>query len=851
MTINSLTDQQKVVIAALLHDIGKFRQRTDLEKLDEKFLQNYCPDKNTHFGYQHSGYTAKFIQEHIDQKEKTVDETLIDELIGNIAAKHHLHPESIDDEYKFFYAIIKKADMLASGADRDPVELYIKQDKEQTHHQTARLESIFSQVSLDLKNKPAIDYVYPLESLNPELSVVPRFDLEQTKKNSEKEYSKLWELFLKDWKQLGFTNNENIFQSILSILEKYTSTMPASAFKTAPRVSLFDHLKITAAFADALFLFHTSNANYTDVLDAKEIYKTTPRFRLIQGDFSGIQSFIFSRMGTSNKFAAKILRGKSFFVSLYSELIANLICEKFGISPAAIVLNAGGKFTILAPNFNDSEERIQKIIEQTNAHFKKLTFGQTRINIASVPACDDDFKMGDSISTKLKNLALELEKVKLRPIINTPVFKDYINTVSNKDGLCDICGIHPKTVKIHEEMTCEYCEKFSKLGQQLLVSEFIHIQKKGADHPIWGQWHIEFLSKDSSQVIDARKTELLFLLKEDALDAALTNLKFFPAIRRYAGYVPELTQKLLEKQENKIRYASISTEKFDPDKELSDKEAIPKTFYHLACDAQIEEAGEFRGKSYLGVMKADVDNLGQIFIRGFNDSENKKSKTSLSLIASLSRSLDYFFTAWLIHHIKTNNYNIYTVFCGGDDLFLIGAYTDIIKLSGEINAHLNEYTGHHPDFHLSMGVILTKPMIPVYQMAEEAEEELKKAKNIDADKHAFSMFGHPLKWNDTDTSASSFTSVMQFYEQLKEKERHLSEGFIYNLLQFNQMKEDSAKHPENTRWRALFSYQVYRHFEKKEDNSIQDTILGWAEQIDRHNGNLVIPISRFLYENRK
>lgn len=49
----------RTTLAALLHDIGKFYQRTgiSLEK------QYYRYTKNN--GYYHAGYTAKFIEEYI------------------------------------------------------------------------------------------------------------------------------------------------------------------------------------------------------------------------------------------------------------------------------------------------------------------------------------------------------------------------------------------------------------------------------------------------------------------------------------------------------------------------------------------------------------------------------------------------------------------------------------------------------------------------------------------------------------------------------------------------------------------------------------------------------------------
>ena len=71
---------------------------------------------------------------------------------------------------------------------------------------------------------------------------------------------------------------------------------------------------------------------------------------LVQGDFFGIQDFIFSGGRESNKGAAKILRGRSFQVSLFTELAALKVLNACGLPATSQVMNAAGKFLIVAPN---------------------------------------------------------------------------------------------------------------------------------------------------------------------------------------------------------------------------------------------------------------------------------------------------------------------------------------------------------------------------------------------------------------------------------------------------------------------------------------------------------------------
>lgn len=109
-------------------------------------------------------------------------------------------------------------------------------------------------------------------------------------------------------------------------------------------VSLYDHSRTTAAFAAALYLYHQA----TDSLNETAIRKgETEKFLLVSGDFYGIQDFIFSASGERQTHRSKILRGRSFAVSLFSELAADMLCRELGLPSSAVVLNAAGKFHLI------------------------------------------------------------------------------------------------------------------------------------------------------------------------------------------------------------------------------------------------------------------------------------------------------------------------------------------------------------------------------------------------------------------------------------------------------------------------------------------------------------------------
>ena len=112
-------------------------------------------------------------------------------------------------------------------------------------------------------------------------------------------------------------------------------------------VSLYDHCRTTAAFASALYGYHLQNNS----IDKKAIIDNNEeKFLLVTGDFYGIQDFIFSTGGETKKFRSKILRGRSFGVSVMAELAADMLCRKLNLTSFSVVFAAAGKFTLLAPN---------------------------------------------------------------------------------------------------------------------------------------------------------------------------------------------------------------------------------------------------------------------------------------------------------------------------------------------------------------------------------------------------------------------------------------------------------------------------------------------------------------------
>ena len=757
---------------------------------------------------------------------------MLSESLLKSACNHH---RALDSDASVSEQIVQIADRLASGHDRESFNAHQNKlsgidEKQDTDYKKARLIPIFEQ----LKGRDEASSRYELKPLTPR--VLPTQRVELSRKEAEEEYKDLWNAFANGVNELDdYDCTNNWLMSINSLLETYFWSVPASSYGNLAETSLYDHLRLTSAFASSLYRM---NEEGKVDLSKNNYHAGTNIFRLVQGDFSGIQNFIFDFKGESHSFASKILRAKSFYVNIAVELAAQKICSEFGVPSINIILNAGGKFTALLPNLPESETILSKIQSEINEFFHIETFGQTWFNLASVEAGLESFerKKEKGFSKLLESLNEKLADNKNKIVIENPVFENYLNSLKKdedgKDKKCKICGYQPTQGKAP---FCKSCLNYKKLGEALIDDEkhlltINNIKKDGIELPFQMCLH----KKDKKQSDDVLVWNTV--VKEDGVS------KY--AAWRMANYVPHFTEEDL----NNEAYKGIK-EKNDDDK-INAGEI--KTIAHIGADALIEDAkGKFVGKAHIGILKADVDNLGKIFIDGFYSKEGKDSGEvhDFSRTAYLSRMLNYFFVGWLQDEIANKYDSIYTVFAGGDDLFLIGPWNEMIDFSKKINSRLKEYCCNK-DIHISAAVELGSASVPVRQLSEIAEKSLKKSKDYinpsdKKEKNAITVFGQTVSWDEFDELYSDINWITDLFE------KGVSVGFVYRWLTFINMKEHLEEgnfNPEDAKWIAHFKYSSYRNYKSNESLLLElNRVVG---KIQTHGGAFKIPISYCLYNRR-
>ncbi len=896
MTDTNLRDAScRVALAALLHDLGKFAERAGLEADQNTIEANqhlYCPfrQESGYFTHKHAAYTAIAL----DWLEKRFPELkgedvspfgawqskdVADSFI-NAAAAHH-RPET------FLQWIIATADRVASGFEREEFERYnaaIDETRAKKNHYTARLLTLFEQIDLvggEAMDETRLRWRYPLKPLSPN-AIFPVEAKGYEKDNNDaarEEYKQLWKQFDQALNAIPRSHRKNLalwldhFDTLWLI---FTHAIPAAtAFNVKPEVSLYDHSKTTAALAVALWRYHHENKHHPGEKAAALRDRSDwdeRKILLVQGDFFGIQDFIFATGGETQRRAAKLLRGRSFYVSLLTECAALKILDKLDLPSTSQIVNAAGKFLIVAPHTEATIEKLKVIQTEINAWFLEHTYGQSGIGFAWLPAACNDFLRGKEEGTRpfqklMMRLFEQLEAAKLKRFDlcgrspAQPVFEGFLDRFDNEKGACAIDGRSPATEELGKDdagnpiWVSPLAYDQVEVGRHLASLDRILITCKSLDHhtlrlPIFG-YHVNFTAEEDITGKFGKEAESGNLVRAwdfsltESSDAALWN----GYARRYINaYVPRFGELSAY---DKDRYEGLD--------KAEDANEI-KTLNHLARDDWEQRSdGRLAGVEALMTLKGDVDNLGQIFQRGLET-------PTFAKMAALSRQMNAFFAIylpWLCEHFADENgrkpfRNTYTVFSGGDDFFLIGPWRSTIRLAQRMRQDFERYIAN-PAIHFSAGLSMTKSGLPIRYLARLAEEALDEAKthnpgnSTPAPKNAVTCYGIPVTWDD-------FESLMQREAALSEfgTELGLSSGYLYDLLRYTDMAEKVSERPENAIWHSHFAYRTRRILEANKRLS-EDERKRWQGElaaeivcvgIERHKTAYKIALFTHLYQQR-
>ena len=710
-----------IYYGALLHDIGKFLWRI-----------------RSSTSFNHAKLGAEFVKG-IKSKINQFPIEDVRETLATVIENHHEKDLVKIKGQEPAYSIAR----LISFADRISASEREKIDGENSH-QTKNLLSIFSEIQINLtggKNDGKVKESYfPFSKLSINPPIYP------TEKENPSGYAELVDEFIDEYNNLTSLRT-NFEASLLFLLQKYLWAVPSAYYFSKTDISLFEHLKTTAAIATALYR----------EIGLEEPAKGKPYWLLVIGDISGIQKFIYT---ISSKGAAKGLKGRSFYLELLQRAVSRYLIDVLDLKEANIIYMGGGKIYLLA--YASAEEILKEAERKINKFLIEKFGGELYFILGWEKLIAEDFVppvsgKGNNISAIMERIFLKLEEKKGKrfgSLLKEEYAKFFVPTPQNiSHEICSVCGKELtqeelKSLNLENEiLKCKTCVEMERLGSAVKNMKWIlEVRGEHEEETIFG-----FRFGDYSVDYIVIRDEGIYLPTKESIGFRINDTDF----------IKENIKETLDGGDIGFMFIGGS-ETFEGDEEAK------KTFEDLVSKSESE------GARKLGVFRADIDHLGKIFKDGLGDN------ISLARLSQLSFLLKYFFSG-IINKIFKDSKIIYS---GGDDLFVVGHW----------NKLLNEVSGFHrsfksfvrnPSITLSGGFIYVNPSYPIYSFSEMAGEEEDKAKK--GGRNRLSAFGVIVKWED-------FYILKAIRDELKKAlEDGLPKSYIQYLMRISGIASDEER----------------------------------------------------------
>ncbi|MBG0780970.1 MAG: type III-A CRISPR-associated protein Cas10/Csm1 [Bacteroidales bacterium] len=862
---------QKLALAGLLHDIGKFYQRADADLFKDgkknpandiaevsfNMAQTICPaNEQGRFGYHHVVWTSQFFENISIRKKLEEVPGLKESIFGgnedslvNLACNHHM-PDTLLQHF------VQMADWWSAGIDRTQPSTYEVDSKAddkinwgKSRYKKVPLYSVFNTIN---NGKSYAAFGLHAIDTTKEEHIFPRQVNAQADGISQEDYRALWDKFVEEFEHLPSNSFDGFFNSLLFLLKKYTWCIPSNTMDMA-NVSLFDHLKTSAAIAQCMYLYY-EGAKESFVTGAKKniIKLKEDKFplMLVGGDLSGIQKFIYNIASSK---AAKSLKGRSFYVQLLADSILHQVLKHtdIAVNQAHIIYASGGKFYLLLPHLDKVKEALSAISSKLQEELWEEHQGKVSFQLAQIPfayrSVKKDNKQWESVMEIVENnivkktdlgglwkaMADQLTQQKNKPFYHV-LLNDYDRFFDEKHEKLQSndkgrhCAVTGKELKENEGESIEngvivdeavanqthlgtalkdidYLVTFDHPGDSstyLNNRSHAHIKVAGVYHYLFDKRELtkddaEFRnisSADVSGVYRINDTDFIIPLKGKSIHY---GFKFYGGNEQ--AYYRDKAGEVVIKQDGNF------------------KKKHEKTFEELTkFDTNNPDQ-----ETYLGVLRMDVDNLGQIFAFGIPE----KAK-SFSAYATLSFQLDLFFSGYLNTLRNSGEYRdwININYSGGDDVFAIGRWDKLILFAADIRNAFGRFIGRE-DLGISAGIAIVNNKFPIARAAEMAGDAEKAAKSFKDEaghiKDALCFLGESFSWGE-------YEEVKRFKDELVTQilKYDLPKSILHRLMHYGaahkRNKILAQKTPEkfdlSYKWHIAYSLKRLIERNKSKEN---------------------------------
>ena len=604
--------------------------------------------------------------------------------------------------------------------------------------------------------------------------------------------------------------------SVLHLLEATCSTVPSSTNTSElVDVSLYDHSKTTAGIAACIYDYLESKniTNYREALFSNansEAYYKENMFLLVSCDMSGIQNFIYTISGSG---ALKQLRARSLYLEMTLEHIVDELLDRLQLNRCNLLYTGGGHAYLLLPNTQSTQQNLATFQEELKQWFLKHYETDLFMGTVWVPCSANDLanRSGDGkrFSQLFTSLAQKMSCVK-----------------AARYNAQDIKALNFSEKKKDSERECQECHRSDMLEESeggricSLCASLRDISKDLAAKDI-------FVISSNSNVKDTNEKGLV--------------LPFDCVLRVYSR-----EKYLVEKPQVKRVYSkntwdmgeSLATHIWMGDYAAKTNNGISD---YAECGQSLDGN---KGIKRLGVLRADVDNLGAIFANGF-----PANKASISRTATLSRNLSYFFKKRINTIMEEGKYQLQIIYSGGDDLFIVGNWSDVLYAALDINKAFREFTGNGC-LTISAGIGMFQPKYPIARMAEQTGDLEDAAKLFTKElpdktvtmKNALALWHEEtvFDWNTFITTIEPrMREVAAIFDRCEK-----GKAFIYKMVELLRSYDNVISAPR-------LAYLLARSFEDvKNAQELTQKFYDWAAN-EEERQCLIVALEWYVYSIRE
>ncbi len=615
--------------------------------------------------------------------------------------------------------------------------------------------------------RPPVDRYLPLVSLGAfdEASLFPGDRVA----NAGQAYLRLWRAFLDDHQLLPATNLGAYLEGFASVVHKHAWCVPEGSQRGANDVSAYDQSRVTAALAACIM--HEASAGTLDLAAALrgEADDRQP-FALVGGDVSGIQRFLYA---VTSSGALRGLRGRSFYLQLLGEAVIRKLLRAWNLPATSVILEGGGHFYLLAPASRVDEHQLDTLVGEVTAVLLEEHRTDLFVAVDAVRMSLSDVRSPGALTARWRELGGRVAEAKRRkggalpPHVQHALFRP-VEAVGHGWHWCSVCQgpiRNPEPVDPEGPETplaeagrdskrkCHVCRGMEEVGLRLrrgavLVAWDSDPVSMDEDLGVDQQWR-RALRRLGTDVLLPRPADWRRSERDDRVDAPpgapVTVYRLqdadFDAAKRDAMRLG-------------VRGAGVGFRLLAQATPLRGRTDVGDPARTEVMDlGDLAQAGT--GVDRLGFLRADVDNLGHVFLQGLQ--VGGRDGGTLARRAALSGSLRLFFEA----HVGVlcdklnetgrsrgtgNADQLYLIYSGGDDLFLTGAWDAVVRASVVIHDAFARYAGGNPSIHLSGGLAVVHDKYPVREAAEDAGKALDDEAKARPGKDAVSLFGRTLPW---------------------------------------------------------------------------------------------------------